>query len=69
MEAGEIDIADNWTEEPAVFDITYKHLLPMMITNPEFWNTRKFPDVYKNFTNGKDLIPLIEDSVVYLNLE
>ena len=66
MEAGEIDAADNWMEDPSVFDITYEHLLPMMITNPEFWNTKKLPNVYKNFTNGVDLISLIQDSVTYL---
>ena len=67
METGIVDTSGNYIEKPTEFKLGYGHLNPEgIITTERNWPGRKFPSVYKNFTNGRDLIPLIKEMSVYL---
>lgn len=62
MEAGKINAAGDYEDEAVWGEASPNQPLDDM----GIWSTRKFPEVYKNFTYGKDLIPLINDVVEYL---
>jgi len=68
MECGVVNEAGDYTDPPVQFiKLNYGHLnVGEIITNPLNWPRSEFPDMYNIFTNGTDLIPLIEDSVAYL---
>lgn len=67
MECGVVNEAGDYTDPPEEFKLGYGHLdVGEIITNPLNWPKREFPAMYNYFTNGKDLIPLIKDSVEYL---
>ncbi len=67
MEAGVVNEAGDYIEEPTQFKLGYGHLNPGDIITSELnWPEQKFPEVYKNFTNGQDLVALVKDSVKYL---
>ena len=54
--------------EKTTFDVSC-NLLPLYTTvcDEKNWSAFKMPSVYNNFQNGKDLIPLITDSLNFLN--
>jgi hypothetical protein len=67
MEAGKINCAGDWIEEPSTFGVGFGHLgCESFLIDNKMWNTQTFPDVYKNFTNGQDLIPLVKEVSEFL---
>jgi hypothetical protein len=67
MEAGEVNAAGDFIEEPNTLKVGYGHIGPdAFITEPSYWSKKQFPEVYKNFDGGRMLVPLVGEVVYYL---
>lgn len=67
MEAGVVDESGEYTHEPDTFEVGYGHLgAAGFLTSEACWKSKKFPAMYNYFTNGENLVPLVEDVVKYL---
>lgn len=51
---------------PSFFQNCNGKRLDDVLSNQSLWTFGSFPTVYNNFQNGKDLIPLITDSLNFL---
>lgn len=67
LEWGTVDESGYYTEEQESVKFGYGHLDPESFLIYEAnWAPKKFPPVYKNFTNGVNLISLVKDTNKYL---
>ena len=69
MEAGTVDESGYYTDDPNTAKFGYGHLGPeMFLIHPANtgWSKKEVPAVYNNFTNGQDLVSLVEEVNEYL---
>jgi hypothetical protein len=74
MEGGEVNRDGDFIGKPKVLDVFIVDaagdgvMRPKpFLTEPTYWTDKVFPEVYKNFRNGTDLIPLVKEVVDDLN--